>query len=279
MPVNVTPNGSAEAKIGWWSSGVTLNYTNKNVVEWRSGKLRVSNFYGNCLDYAPYTKIKAYLPFVGEIDLNPDEVTGQDVEIVYNIDLLSGGCVAQILVNDSVRYHADGMMGYIVPLSEVSFDALFRTIAAGVTAVGVGMVAGPNAGVSAGSMVAAAGGTSATETIAPGASSQTIKTVGNALSAATSQIASKPAYVKTGNVSSNKGFLSTKTPYLTITRQIQNIPENYGKLYGYPANITETIGNLKGFTIVDSIHLEGLGTATKTEKELIENALKIGVIL
>lgn len=79
-------------------------------------------------------------------------------------------------------------------------------------------------------------------------------------------------------LSGNSGYLSIQRPYLVMSIPNISLPENYGHYYGYPCNITETLGNLTGFTKVADVHLDGF-TCTKRELDEIERLLKEGVIL
>ena len=63
-----------------------------------------------------------------------------------------------------------------------------------------------------------------------------------------------------------------------ITRPRQNVPADYGKIKGYPSNITTQLKNLNGYTVIDEIHLENM-SATDDEIEEIETLLKQGVII
>ena len=55
--------------------------------------------------------------------------------------------------------------------------------------------------------------------------------------------------------------------------------ETYSKLYGKPCGKTSKLKDLKGFTKINKIHLDGLENATSSEIERIEALLYNGVIL
>ena len=52
----------------------------------------------------------------------------------------------------------------------------------------------------------------------------------------------------------------------------------YNSFVGYPSNVTKLVGDLNGYTEIDSIHLENVN-ATENELNEIERLLKMGVIL
>ena len=85
--------------------------------------------------------------------------------------------------------------------------------------------------------------------------------------------------VRSGSIGGSSAFINVKYPYLIITRPKQNIPESFGHEYGFKSHITARLGDLTGFTKVESIHLEGPNRATELEKNMIEEALVQGVYL
>jgi hypothetical protein len=88
----------------------------------------------------------------------------------------------------------------------------------------------------------------------------------------------KPNIEKSGSLSGTSGLMGIQTPYLIITRPKQAIPANQNKFIGYPAFLTDYLGNLSGYTEIEEIHLEGI-SATGAELSEIETILKGGVIL
>lgn len=58
----------------------------------------------------------------------------------------------------------------------------------------------------------------------------------------------------------------------------QSVPSQYGSHVGYPSNIYENLGRLRGYTEVGAVHLEGIN-CTEHEREEIMSLLQGGVIL
>ena len=88
---------------------------------------------------------------------------------------------------------------------------------------------------------------------------------------------------KTSQQSSSMGMTSPMTSYIehiykedSLTSSL--LKEEYAHIYGLPLNKPYRLDNLRGFTKIADIHLEGL-TCTTGEKESIYNFLKAGVIL
>lgn len=72
--------------------------------------------------------------------------------------------------------------------------------------------------------------------------------------------------------------MSVQSPYLIVERPRQSLAKGYNTFEGYPSNITSRLGDLSGYTAVESVHLEGIN-ATDSEISEIESLLKGGVIL
>jgi len=108
----------------------------------------------------------------------------------------------------------------------------------------------------------------------------TLKKIGgiHAASAAVENVMGiKPNIERSGAIGSTGGLLSVQTPYLILTRPRQARPKDQNKYTGYPSFITETLGDLEGWTIVQAIHLENIA-CTAEELAEIDELLKSGVI-
>lgn len=79
--------------------------------------------------------ISVYLPYIGNIPLNPAEVTGCTIAAEYAVDLTSGSCVAYLLLSGRWGYYPigvySGTIGADIPLTASQGNRLFsRQIAA-----------------------------------------------------------------------------------------------------------------------------------------------------
>lgn len=220
------------------------------------GTLNVHEYWGAYLDYSPFTKLEIYLPYIGVQTLDADDIMGRSVEVVYNIDVLSGACVAQLKCSDSVLYSFAGSCAVSIPITGRDWTNMINGIIGVATAAAGIAVAG------------ATGGASVAAAAAGGALSQTA----NSLSSM------KPTVQKSGTMAAGSGMLAIQKPYLILTRPRQALPENQNRYTGYPSFITATLGDLTGMTYVYEIHLENID-CTQAEQAEIETLLKNGVIL
>ena len=249
VPVDPPNAGSKTVSVGNIPTDVTLPYLSSQYVEVDCGTLNVQEFWGSYLDYSPYTKMSLYLPYIGIIPLDIDDVMNASIAVKYHVDVLSGACVAYVLCNGTQLYTYVGQCSSNVPITSNDFTN---------TVNGILGIAG-----SIGKLAADGGASAPTE--AAGIAANAI----NAL---------KPNIQKSGAMSGTGGLMGVQTPYLICQRPRQSVPASQNTFTGYPANITAKLSDLSGYTEVDSIHLDGL-SATQEEQQEIMDLLTSGVII
>ena len=293
FPFTIAATGAKEVKLNLMgihlTTGVTCHYSDSQFVTLSMGSINVDKYWDNCLDFDPYTRISIYLPYVGYVDLDTDEVMGKEMTVKYNIDIVTGCCLALIIVDGSVLYQYPGECSCQIPVTSVSFDNFLQSaVQLGITAAsGARAVKGAAASVSeAGAGVLAAEGMADTRDAlsdynAARASFGGIKAnVGDSLlSASVSAVLSaKGQYSHAGAMSSCAGILGTQKPFLIIKRPKQCMPEGYEGIRGFPCNMKATLSDLEGYTEVGDIHLN-IPNATVQEIVECEQFLKEGVYL
>ena len=257
VPVAPSIAGSKNVMFGSIDSGISMSYLSSNYVQLNCGSVAIEKYVGCFMDNDPYTKISIYLPFIGIRQLSADDVIGGSIEVVYNIDVLSGACAC--FINHSIKgvlYSYNGSCITNVPLTSVNFSGAIQNA---VTAVGsaIGVVAG----------------------MATGAAPLTaMSAVGLATSAANTAINSKPTVQRSGNLGGSAGILSIMTPYVIIERPNMSVPSNVQHYVGQTSNITMKLSACSGFTMCEFVHIDGV-SATSDEIMEIEALLKTGVIL
>lgn len=264
LPVTPTTGSSQNIKLGNWDTSVSAPKITNQYVQVPFGSLLLPEYWGNCIDYAPYTKIQLALPYIGIVDVDTDDVLGSTNTLTYNIDVLSGAICATLhcvkFNLSSVIYQWSGACAVSLPFSGASYNSVLSAIA-GIGAAGMGfaaMAAGPiGAALPAAALAAGAG--------AFGAGS-----------AASIMGSMKGKVQKSGAFGANSGALGIMTPYFILTRPVQSVPETWQIDKGYPANISAQLGSLTGYTEVSEINLECSGT--EAEKKEIIDLLKKGVL-
>ena len=238
------------------------------------------------LDYAPYSKLGIYLPFIGYEELNIDECRGNSINLKYRIDILSGACLALVSINGRTLYQFTGNCLVQLPItSQDCSQMISNTVNVGIAAASAGAA---GAIASAGNEFAAdrlmASEGSAMDigqynlTVAQHAGR--VSNANGSLLGATANAAMgmKPNYKMSGAISGSTSLVGVKQPYLFLTTPRQSMPEGYNRVCGFPCNIGGTLGDFSGFTVVEDIRLNGL-VATSPEVEEIYQLLKAGVII
>lgn len=261
------------------SSAVISRYTEINC-----GTYAIPEYYGNYLDYSPYSKAHVYLPFIGVQELNVDDIVGHAVNITYRIDEYNGSCIAMITVAKTTEVNGD-TVEYRNTMYQFS----------GNCAVELPISGGSQASIKAGLMMAnayqTAANISAGANLIGGVGSLLAGNVGGAIygigqgvagaaygqaTALSHMLSGKSTVQKSGQFGSSYGAMGIKNPFITITRPKQIQVPNYNELYGYPAHKMVTIGSCTGFLRCREVHVIS-PTASDEEKSLIENLLKSGV--
>lgn len=256
LPITLpTGTNTQNIVIGKYDTGVSTDLITNQFIEMDMGSVTVPEFWGNYLDYDA-TRIQLFLPYIGCINLAPDEVVKQTVKIKYNVDVLTGTCTAIVYTQgNTIIYSGSGSMLVQIPLSAVTYGNVVSTIlTSGISLLSQGLMAYGSGGAS----------------LAGGATT--------IMANATALMSSKPSFSKTGFVGMTAGAMAYDKPYLLISRVKQCVPQNNNKYSGYPLYVTAKLSTLSGFTQVDNIHINNT-QATEYEVNEIIKLLREGVIL
>lgn len=242
--VYATPNisGSGNIKVGYLDSGVPSNIVGNQYTYIDCGTVSLREYYGNILDYSPYTTVQLYLPFIGIVSLDIADVSRSSITVKYGVDVLTGACLASVSVQrdnaGGVLYQYSGNCACQYPLSSGSY---------------MGMVTGALGAIGS---------------IARG------NIIGTGLSVA----GMHTNIERSGGFSGNAGAMGIKKPYLIISRPQSAMNDGFPSIQGYPSNYFVRLGDCNGFTQVAECHVENI-SATDKELDKIKDLLKEGVIL
>ena len=259
MPVKPTVGGAETIQAGGISTGVSgLPLTKQYKLE-TYGSIYIKKSKGNFLDYPPYTKITACLPFVGEHDLDVNRVMGHTLTLKYIFDFLTGSCIAEIDVDDKPTYFFGGSCGIQVPTSSEDFSRQFSSIISAGATLGATM-----ATIASGGMTAPLAFGAATNMIANGMN-----------------MAPKVQYTS-GNGAVN-GMLSCQSAYLIIETPNDKLADDSDlntqqSFIGRTSLLNRQLSSCSGFTKCMKVHLNGLNCTTQEYNEIMSNLLN-GVII
>lgn len=242
--VYATPNisGSGNIKVGYLDSGVPSNIVGNQYTYIDCGTVSLREYYGNILDYSPYTTVQLYLPFIGIVSLDIADVSRSSINVKYGVDVLTGACLASVSVQrdnaGGVLYQYSGNCACQYPLSSGSY---------------MGMVTGAIGAI--GSLAR-----------------------GNIIGTGLSIAGMHTNIEHSGGFSGNAGAMGIKKPYLIISRPQSVINDGFPSIQGYPSNYFTRLGDCSGFTQIAECHVENI-PATDKELDKIKDLLKEGVII
>lgn len=242
--VYATPNisGSGNIKVGYLDSGVPSNIVGNQYTYIDCGTVSLREYYGNILDYSPYTTVQLYLPFIGIVSLDIADVSRSSITVKYGVDVLTGACLASVSVQrdnaGGVLYQYSGNCACQYPLSSGSY---------------MGLVTGALGAI--GSLAR-----------------------GNIIGTGLSVAGMHTNIEHSGGFSGNAGAMGIKKPYLIISRPQSAMNNGFPSIQGYPSNYYTRLGECIGFTQILECHVENI-PATDKELDKIKDLLKEGVIL
>ena len=254
--VYVSPlTGSAHNIIlGFLDSGVASPIVTQQFVEVDCGSVTVPENKKNATDYAPYTSLHVYLPFIGIVELDTNECMNSTISVKYKVDVYTGTCLATISVdrdedmpNDPILYTYSGNCSQQLPLTSGNATGMLSALVGAVTA-GISVGSGGGLSTLAGAQL-----------------------LGNSLTHDMMHVS------HSGNISANAGIMGQKKPYLIIGRRHCYDANNYNSYYGFPANKTVVLGNHQGFCRVKTAWIKT--TALQEEYNQIMELLENGVFI
>lgn len=250
--VFVTPITGAEQniKVGYLDSGVASKIVTNQYVTIDCGTITLAEFFGNVFDYSPFTDVSLYLPFIGIVKLNNADVLRSTINIVYHADVINGSVLAEVKVNrdgaGGTLYQYTGNCAVQYPLSSGSY---------------MGMITG------ALSLTLGVATAVATKGVAPA-----LLGAGAGLGRMHNDVE------RSGGFAGNAGAMGIKKPYLIISRPQTELADKFTTFVGKPSNYTTTIGACKGFTKVDTVHIENVD-ATSSELDELNQILTNGILV
>lgn len=239
---NPSISGSGNIKVGYLDSGVPSNIVGNQYTYIDCGTVSLPEYYGNILDYSPFTTVQLYLPFIGIVSLDIADVSRSSITVKYCVDVLTGVCLASVSVQrdnaGGVLYQYSGNCACQYPLSSGSY---------------MGMVTGAIGAI--GSLAR-----------------------GNIIGTGLSIAGMRTNIEHSSGFSGNAGAMGIKKPYLIISRPQSVMNDGFPSIHGYPSNYFTRLGDCSGFVQIEECHVENI-PATDKELDKIKDLLKEGVIL
>lgn len=239
LPFSLSGTGKT-IKIGNINTQVTALEVDNQVIRKSGGSLKLNRYFNNFLDYAPYTKISLYLPFIGFSQIE-NEYLYDGVAIEYLFDIITGEMLVLLKSNGKTFRTINGSFGIDIPFSstnkaqiEGSFLSKIAKDVIDVNPIGL---------------------------------------LDTYTDIATSRF-------KTSNSSSPSSVCAYSAPlqcFVTVDRPILNKPSSYNHDVGQKCVGSYYLRNLRGYTEIENIELDC--PCTDSEKKEILSLLRSGVYL
>ena len=100
---------------GKYNTGVSSNIITTNFIEADCGNVVIDEYNKNSLDYTS-VNIELYLPFIGSISLDPNDVYNKELNIKYRVNPLNGGCLALVYSDGRQIAYTQGNVSFDIPL-------------------------------------------------------------------------------------------------------------------------------------------------------------------
>lgn len=285
-------DGYSTIRSGFLDSGISSIIVRQRYTQINCGSIVIPEYWGNYLDYSPYAQAYIYLPFIGIMALDVDDIVGHAINVLYHVDSYTGSCIAQITCArdgySNTLYQFSGDCSVEIPMAGGSQAAIKAAMisanayqnAANISA-GMSLLGGIGGGILSG--IGGALGGSLASGIAHGIG-QAIGGITSAISQraqgeaqhTAAMVSQKSTVQHSGSFGASHGAMGIKKPYIFIRRPVQKTVNSYNRLYGYPAHKMVIIGDCTGYLRCREVNVQS-SLASEEEKTLIEQLLKTGV--
>jgi hypothetical protein len=218
------------------------------------GSYKFAKEYNSFADYAPYTDVKLYLPFVGIVPIDTNLFMGSGggetatLNIKAQYDLQSGLITYFIMRNKTMISSVSGHMAVEVPISLQSgldtFSTMSRNFSGKVWDFAMEGAKGNPIGM--------------ISEIAQGSATAPPQTI----------------FASTGG---DGAFYSYPKCMIMIKHPQYNRPKNYSHVVGFPAYVTKKVSDLQGFNIVQNPVIPLADGMTGAEHNMIVTAMQSGL--
>ena len=241
-----TISGTTESiKLGNVDTGINGEKCSE-CLKYTLGSFTINEKYHSFLDYAPFTSVEIYLPFIGLCDLDINVLINRSITINYIVDCITGSLKVQLLYKSKPLYQFNGTIGVDIPIASSNR----AQVELGLLSSGIGAISS----IASGNIMGA---------------------VYSGLNMASSQYHTNTS----GCASANTEFHNNRTCYIIINRPKADLISAYNSTHGKPCNLTKKLGNLQGMTKVNKdVQLKNI-SCTEEERNLIRELLTNGIIL
>lgn len=227
---------------GFFEHTANVNALTTDISIKTAGSYDLKEVFGGWADYAPYTDIDLYLPYIGYTRLDTNLFMKHSITVKYSIDVLCGVITYFILCDRTTILIKSAKICADVPISLASGIDTFTDVTKNVASFGGNLISKRPVGMLTGSSEV-----------------QTPEMVSNA-------------------TESGIFYMPTKCA-IKIVRPAYTRAKNYDSRFGYPCFGAYKLSNLTGFTVVENYKSHYTKGIKKEEEDMIKNMMESGVYL
>lgn len=247
FPFPITGGAETTVVLGNVDMGVNGNKIPSTFIPRKTiGTFTVPKKFSGHLEWLNWhTVVTCYLPYIGFVELETKQILDKTVTLKYIYDVITGVCTACFYANN-------------IEIAKYS----------GTLAIDIPITASNRAQVEAGYIRSALGALGSL------ASGNLLGVAANGFGAVTAQ----NSFTTKGSPSPSCDGFDEQKAFIIIDYPVYQEPTNFGHEYGYPCNLSLTLGNLSGFTQLQNVDVTGLAI-TENEREELKNLLESGIYL
>lgn len=214
------------------------------------GTFTVPKKFSGHLDWLNWhTVVTCYLPYIGFVELETKQILDKTITLKYIYDVITGVCTACFYSNNIEFAKYSGTLAIDIPITasnraQVEAGLVRSALSGNIEALG---------NIAAGSLL-----------------------TGNVLGLA--GLWGTNSFTTKGNPSPSCDGFDEQKAFIIIDYPVYQEPTNFGHEYGYPCNLSLTLGNLSGFTQLQNVDVTGLAI-TENEREELKQLLESGIYL
>ena len=227
---------------GFFEHTANVNALTSDISIKTAGSYDLKEVFGGWADYAPYTDIDLYLPYIGFTRLDTNLFMKHSITVKYTIDVLCGVITYFVLCDKTTILIKSAKICADVPISLASGIDTFTDVTKNVASFGGSLASKRPVGMLTGSSEV-----------------QTPEMVSNATESGIFYMPAKCA--------------------IKITRPSYTRAKNYDSRFGYPCYGAYKLSNLTGFSVVENYKSHYTKGIKKEEEDMIKNMMESGVYL
>ena len=227
---------------GFFEHTANVNALTSDISIKTAGSYELKEVFGGWADYAPYTDIDLYLPYIGFTRLDTNLFMKHSITVKYSIDVLCGVITYFVLCDKTTILIKSAKICADVPISLASGIDTFTDVTKNVASFGGNLASKRPVGMLTGSSEV-----------------QTPEMVSNA-------------------TESGIFYMPTKCA-IKIVRPSYTRARNYDSRFGYPCYGAYKLSNLTGFTVVENYKSHYTKGIKKEEEDMIKSMIESGVYL